>query len=150
MSSRRADTRCESNSSTFNHVHQAAGYMKELQLKAGDTLTVVIILCWWCSIKTEQSFLSANKHVCFTLTTSDKHTQTFTSLKIVCLWMQMRKIHLVLRFHSRHTQSTHVFFTMKVENLGAVDTGIALGPVSCLFLNFSVLRGSETRTNVEC
>lgn len=56
MLSRRAVTRCGSNCSTFNNLHQAAGYRKELQFKAGDFLTVVIIWCRWCSVKSELSF----------------------------------------------------------------------------------------------
>lgn len=70
--------------------------MKELQLEAGD---------WWLYC-VGGGILLVCKQVLFSFT-SDKHTQTCTSLKIVWLWMQMRK----MLFHSRHTQSTCVFST---------------------------------------
>ncbi len=39
----RAMTCCGSNCSTFNHLHQAAGYIKELEVKAGDSDWAVML-----------------------------------------------------------------------------------------------------------
>lgn len=127
-----AFTCCGSNCSAFNNLHQAAGYVKELRLKAGDVVLSVTMtprqgrFPWKLPIL--QSFFFVCKqllvqfdHKCQT------HPNTYIFLKTVWLWRQMRKkkkkkgqvkkIHLILLFHSQHTQSTHVFPAVRVYSL---------------------------------
>ena len=75
----RAGTRCESSCSTFNNLHQAAGYIKGLLLKAGDILTAMIILCLWLLRKKYQSnpFCLPTGLVQLYFTTSDKHSNIY-------------------------------------------------------------------------
>lgn len=134
-------TRCGSNCSTFINLHQAAS---GCWLHKGTTVE-----SWWLLDSDDYIVLGvlhkklSNPFVCkqvlFSFTTSDKHTQTFTLLKIVWLWMQMRK-----RSEEKNTLNSALSFTTH-KALMSSQQCTAL----CLFLNFSVLHVSKASKCLE-